>query len=234
MCSCGWQPEWPTVDEVPCPFGLACNTRHSHLFSHNILHYPFHNYTFPRHWTRSLLLSLACAIDDVVAHSFPFRHRQRRTGAALAGCSGGKERCLQGQASNQASRAGCAGRWIWQVLRAAVLAAQEGQRTRGATTDLDGCDRESILIVFIRFHLCSHHICNHINASHLHHQMSGGRCRRLELRPLMPPARLVLAPASVTCGQVQAGTMELPPRSTHHGRRMSLSLRVATSLAVCY
>lgn len=102
----------------------------------------------------------------------------------------------------QASRqAGSAGRWIWQVRRAAVLAVQEGQRTRGATTDLDGCDRESILIVsFFPFPSPT--------SSHLHlHQrlpsatnvaLLGAGAGPQSLRLLMPPARLVLAPASVT------------------------------------
>lgn len=67
--------------------------------------------------------------------------------------------------ASKRKQAGSAGRWIWQVRRAAVLAAQEGPRTRGATTGLDGCDRESLLFdAFCLFHLRLHLICTCITA----------------------------------------------------------------------
>lgn len=82
LCSCGWQPEWPTVDEVRCRSASLVILIILTSFLTIILHYPFHNYTpSPTLHTIAAALSLACATDDVVTHSFPFRHRQRRNGA---------------------------------------------------------------------------------------------------------------------------------------------------------
>jgi hypothetical protein len=191
---------------------------HSHLF----LAYPdirslLHN-SPPPTFRHDRCCRWPCTTDDVVAHSFPFRHRQRRNGAVCSGWQAGRPERKRAVFA-RASKASSAGRWIWQVRRAALLAAQEGQRTRGAATDLDGCDRESILIVFPSFfHRKPHPICTCTpNAASLRDKCCPGWGRRRRL--LMPPARLALAHASVTSAQVQPGRHLGASSPEHHGHR---------------
>lgn len=136
------------------------------------------------------------------------------------------------QASKQA---GSAGRWIWQVRRAAVLAVQEGQRTRGATTDLDGCDRESILIVFFSFSISNFIPSAFASAPPLCDKCcsSGGRCRPTVTAAAHATSSPGLGAPQCDLWWASAGRHLGASSPKHHGRRRLLSLQVATSLTRC-
>lgn len=110
---------------------------HPHLLSHDILHRPciIHFTTTPlplppdvgHDCCCCLLLSLACAADDVVTRSFSVQ-APAETETERAGRLQWRRRAVFARAG-QARRAG---RWIWQVRRAAVLAAQGGAADKGS------------------------------------------------------------------------------------------------------
>ena len=98
---------------------------HSHLCPPQVLTLAllFHKLHFPGIWTR-LLLSLASATDDVV----------NPPGSSVQAPAATERNGADWQAESDWSAHSSAGRWIWQVRRAACAGrAQEGQRTRGAT-----------------------------------------------------------------------------------------------------